>query len=464
MLQRHGAILDEGDRFALLLHRHHDVEAGGAQFGDRRLQLQIGHRHDAALVIAAAAEAVAEIAHHVLQRRDAGVVLLRRIGEFDQQQRRGIALDEGLQRRHEHVDAAGEPDHGRIHQLDRGRLQGDDVLGRLHRRAEGREVAGAEDLGRLGQRRQPDLDGGGNAQRAFRADQQMGEVDRIVGGHQRVEIVAADPALHLGEARRDLAGLAAAQRQHGGDEFARRLVGGVLVELGEAAGGAVGKDRVDGDDVVAHRAVAQRARAAGIVAGHAADGGARRGGDVDGKPQAVRLQEPVEIVEDDARLDHRATARDVQLQELVEMLRRVDDQAGIDRLAALRRAAAAHGQRQPLLAAGVERRRHVVAGAGDDHAGGHDLVDRGVGGVTPAVEAVEIYVAGNFPLKPAAQARPDHFPHLCGPLPAAICRMPLDTHNEFIIQLDLKTGTSARACDEETDRRTKRRGPRETPS
>ena len=36
MRQRHGAVLDEGDRLALLLHRHHDVEAGGAEIGDRR--------------------------------------------------------------------------------------------------------------------------------------------------------------------------------------------------------------------------------------------------------------------------------------------------------------------------------------------------------------------------------------------------------------------------------------------
>ncbi len=37
---------------------------------------------------------------------------------------------------------------------------------------------------------------------------------------------------------------------------------------------AVGEDRVDREHVVAHDAVADRARAAGVVAGHAADGGA----------------------------------------------------------------------------------------------------------------------------------------------------------------------------------------------
>ena len=43
MLERHRAVLDERDRFALLLHRHHDVEAGGAHLGDGGLQGGIEH-------------------------------------------------------------------------------------------------------------------------------------------------------------------------------------------------------------------------------------------------------------------------------------------------------------------------------------------------------------------------------------------------------------------------------------
>ena len=40
--------LHEGDRFPFLLHRHHDVEAGGAHLGDRGLQFCIEHLdHDA---------------------------------------------------------------------------------------------------------------------------------------------------------------------------------------------------------------------------------------------------------------------------------------------------------------------------------------------------------------------------------------------------------------------------------
>ena len=53
---------------------------------------------------------------------------------------------------------------------------------------------------------------------------------------------------------------------------------------------SAGQQRIDREHVLAGVAVAQRARAAGIVAHHAADGGARGGGDVDRKPQPVRAQ------------------------------------------------------------------------------------------------------------------------------------------------------------------------------
>ena len=83
---------------------------------------------------------------------------------------------------------------------------------------------------------------------------------------------------------------------------------------------AVGKDRVDRKDVVAGHAVAQRPRPAGIVAGHAADRGARRGRDVDGEPQPMRAQEAVEIIEHDAGLDDANAVLDVKRQEAIQVL------------------------------------------------------------------------------------------------------------------------------------------------
>ncbi|MDZ7710889.1 MAG: hypothetical protein U5K36_13175 [Roseovarius sp.] len=68
--------------------------------------------------------------------------------------------------------------------------------------------------GSRGQGREFDLDGSGGGERPLRADQKMGEVYGRVAGHQRVDIVAPHPALHLREARGDLLGLARAQIEH----------------------------------------------------------------------------------------------------------------------------------------------------------------------------------------------------------------------------------------------------------
>ena len=46
--QLDGAILNEGDGFAVVLHRHHDVEPGAAQLRDAGLQFGVGHRGHAA--------------------------------------------------------------------------------------------------------------------------------------------------------------------------------------------------------------------------------------------------------------------------------------------------------------------------------------------------------------------------------------------------------------------------------
>ena len=121
----------------------------------------------------------------------------------------------------------------------------------------------------------------------------MREVEIVAAGHQRVEIVAADPALHLGKVRFDRVGLARGEREQiARERHERRLprqVGEVARDRTEMRLRAVRQHRVDREHVLARVAVAQRARAAGIVADHAADGGARGGRDVDRKPQAVRL-------------------------------------------------------------------------------------------------------------------------------------------------------------------------------
>src|SRR5204863_245787 len=98
-----------------------------------------------------------------------------------------------------------------------------------------------------------------------------------------------------------------------------------------------------------HRLVetAEVADAEHLVAGHATDGSAGGGGDVDRKPQPVRLQLPIEVVEHDAWLDHASAVLRVKRNQAVEVFGNVDDDTVIDGLAALRRAAAARRDLSP---------------------------------------------------------------------------------------------------------------------
>ena len=92
-------------------------------------------------------------------------------GELDQQQRIRLAAHEALDGGAEHRDLARQLDHGAVHQLDRGRIELDDVLGRVHRLVEGREMADAEHLVRR-DRLQLQLELGEERERALGADQQ----------------------------------------------------------------------------------------------------------------------------------------------------------------------------------------------------------------------------------------------------------------------------------------------------
>ena len=119
-----------------------------------------------------------------------------------------------------------------------------------------------------------------------------------------VDVVAPHSAQDRGHLRRDLIALAPADRTHAIDErtHARRRIRHLRFRP-EARDGAIGKQCIDGLDVVHHVAVGDRARSAGIVAGHPAERRLRRGADIDREPQSVRPQPCVEGVEDDAGLD-----------------------------------------------------------------------------------------------------------------------------------------------------------------
>jgi hypothetical protein len=131
------------------------------------------------------------------------------LAELDQQDRLRRLAHELVERRLEDRNLARELDHRAVDQFHRDRLEAHDVLRRIHRLEEAAEVAGA-DRAAAEQRRKLQLDARRKRQRPFPADEDVREVDVVLAGHQRVEIVAADAALHFREPLGDLTGFARA--------------------------------------------------------------------------------------------------------------------------------------------------------------------------------------------------------------------------------------------------------------
>ena len=97
---------------------------------------------------------------------------------------------------------------------------------------------------------------------------------------------------------------------------------------------------------------------------------------------------------------------DVELEDAVEIFRAVDHQRLVDRLPALRGAAAARPARvTPSSRASAIARSASAIVRGSDHAERHHLVVRGVGRVAAAAEAVEQDLARDLAPSAAARAR-----------------------------------------------------------
>ena len=231
---------------------------------------------------------------------------------------------------------------------------------------------------------------------------QVRQVGRAVAG-EGIDVVTADPALQLREARGDLGRLAPAQRAQGGGQRGGHAAG--IGRLGEAAGGAVGQDRLDRPHIVAHGAVADRARAAAVVARHAAERRPVGGRDVDREEQAVGLQKAVQAVEHQAGLDRDPPGRRIEVADLGQMLRDIDHDRRANRLAALGGAAAPGQNRHALLGGDLNGRRDISQSARHHHADRLNLVDRGIGGVAAPAEAVEQHLALKRALEPPGEPR-----------------------------------------------------------
>ena len=269
---------------------------------------------------------------------------------------------------------------------------------------------------RLGarQRHQIQLRGDDQAERPLRADNQLGEVEGLRAVDELVEVVAADAPQHFREAAVDFAGAVLGDLPHRAvgarlERIARD--GGVerrAIERTETRHRAVRQHDVELEDVIDRLAVQDRAGAARVVRDHAADGGAAGRRDVGREPQPVRPQLRVQVVEDDARLDPRRAIGQADVDDLVEVLRGVELQSRADRLARLRRAAPARGDRAGVTRRDLDGTDDVFAGARHHDAERFDLVDAGVGGIERPRHAIESNLALDLILKiePETLGRP----------------------------------------------------------
>jgi hypothetical protein len=329
VLQAHRAVLDEGHRFTLTLHRHHDVETGFAHFPDCLLESRIGGLDDRIRE--------AEVGHELAEAREPREQIVAVLaGELHQQQRVRGASDEAFDGRAEHGDVAGQLHESAIDQLHGGGLEGDDVLGRLHGLVEARKVADSEHAVRR-DRLKVELDLGEEGERSLRAHQQVRHV--VAFRVDAVDVVAAHPAQQLWKASLDLGGLTRTETAHALHQVQVTVARGTRIEvsghIGETGAAAVREQRMDGVHVVHHVAVADGAGTAGVVTRHAADGGAIGGGHVDREEQTVGHESGIELVEDDAGLDPNLSRILVQLNDSVQILADVDDQCLADGLTTL---------------------------------------------------------------------------------------------------------------------------------
>ncbi len=400
VFERYCTVLDEGHRFSVALHRHHDVEPGFAHFPDFLLQRRIRNlRHCAGMP---------EIAHHLcqaLQLCNRRVPVLAR--EFHQQNCLGLAFEELCDNRAECGVAARQIDHGAIHQFDGVGVERDDMPGQVHRLVKAGEVHHAKDLV-CGNRREFQRHALRERQRAFRTDQQVREVVRsrvrVTARQYHIQVVALHPAQHLGPARLDLFGFAS---RDGMDLRDQRAIRGCSVcqRIARAEMKLVpaGQPGINAQHVVHHIAVADGARATGVVTGHSANGGLRGGGHVHREPELVRAHKGIELVEHHPRLHRDFAPSSVEFDNSGQALGAVDNQSRADALSTLRGPGAARQNWHAFLGCDLQRNARRLLGSRHDYSDRLYLVDRGVGAVATARERIEQHLAFHFSLQAPCQ-------------------------------------------------------------
>ena len=239
-------------------------------------------------------------------------------------------------------------------------------------------------------------------QRAFAAAHQRGQVHLVEGAgraaleliQQQVHVVAIHVALDVGHAATDLF----TQRQHDGREardhvtLARIALAAALFK---ARRRAVWQQHVERDQVLHGAPVDDAARARGVVADHAADGGVAAGGHIGPEEEPLGRQGRVQLIQRHARLHRGGHGLLVDVDHAAAVRAEVEHHREVDTLPSKAGATTARQQRQAAFGAETHHALGRLHAVQHHHADGFHLEDAGVGGVQHAVMTTEAHIAGS---------------------------------------------------------------------
>ena len=235
---------------------------------------------------------------------------------------------------------------------------------------------------------------------AFGANQRARHV-KITLGQKLVEVVAGNAARNLRELGANQRFVLIANGAQLGVDFGRAPAGvNDLREFGIGGGAdghlrAVGKNDAQLFNVVDGFPAEQRMRAAGIVAGHAADGAAAMRRRIGSKGEVMLFGLRAQNIQNHAGLDAREAALRIDFENAIHVLGEIEDDSNVAGLPGKAGASAARQNGGAELFAGSDGGDYVGIVTRDDQTDGHLAVIRAVGGVYGPAGAVETHFAAN---------------------------------------------------------------------
>ena len=233
-----------------ILHRHHDVEAGLAQVGDRRWQLRVEHIDHAALLRPFAGKprspisSCSRVSRRTFSTWSSSPNSTSSTASRARRARTHRARDGTWRSRARARSWCGRPARPRWRKLHQ-------VLGRIHRGVEAAEMACAHGAPPE-QRPQLQLHRRGERERALRADQDVREVEIVAAGHDRRRGCSRRSAAAPWENALDLLGFALPDAAGGRGQGRAAVKSAGASERSGAVGcdaQLVGQHRIDRDDV-----------------------------------------------------------------------------------------------------------------------------------------------------------------------------------------------------------------------